>query len=298
MFDGIAKPMPEPPATIAVLMPTTSPCMFTSGPPELPGLMAVLIAYVDSDQRYRFNNAAYVEWFGISPGDAQGRTIREVVGEPFYRGVLPHVERVLAGEHVHYAQDTILPSGNRVSVEAIYVPDIDDGSVVRGFYALVMNVTERNAAQLESRRLQDELLHASRITTTGELAGTLAHEINQPLSAIMSNAQAATRFLDFPTPDLEEVKEILQDIVADDARAGQVINRLRALLKKAKTDFEDPRAERGHSGGGRVCSQRLGGSRRAGCTRSGFAAPAGAGGQGPIAAGRLEPVAERVRCRE
>jgi PAS domain S-box-containing protein len=200
--------------------------------------LPVLIAYVDAGQRYRFNNAAYVEWFGISPGDAQGRTIREVVGERFYRGILPHVERVLAGEHVHYAQDTVLPNGNRVSVEAIYVPDVDDGSVVRGFYALVMNVTERNAAQLESRRLQDELLHASRITTTGELAGTLAHEINQPLSAIMSNAQAATRFLDSPAPDLGELKEILQDIVADDARAGQVINRLRALLKKAKTDYE------------------------------------------------------------
>ena len=72
----------------------------------------------------------------------------------------------------------------------------------------------------------------------GELAGTLAHEINQPLSAIMSNAQAARRFLNVPTPDIQEVNEILDDIVKDDARAGGIINRLRRLLKKTKPVLE------------------------------------------------------------
>jgi two-component system sensor kinase FixL len=103
---------------------------------------------------------------------------------------------------------------------------------------MVMDVTERNNAQQESRRLQDELSHASRITTTGELAGALAHEINQPLAAIMSNAQAARRFLGSPTPDLDEVRDILQDIVTEDARAGAVINRLRAFLKKTEMELE------------------------------------------------------------
>jgi len=76
-----------------------------------------------------------------------------------------------------------------------------------------MDVTERNFAQQESKRLQDELLHAGRISSMGELAGALAHEINQPLSAIMSNAQAARRYLFEPSPDLREVREILDDIV-------------------------------------------------------------------------------------
>jgi two-component system sensor kinase FixL len=139
---------------------------------------------------------------------------------------------------VRHSHDTVLPDGRLVSIEAIYVPDLDEGGAVNGFYALVMDVTERNVARQEYKRLQDELLHASRITTTGELAGTLAHEINQPLAAIMSNAQAARRFLDSPTPDLDEVREILQDIVAEDARAGEVIHRLRAFLKKSRTEFE------------------------------------------------------------
>jgi two-component system sensor kinase FixL len=72
----------------------------------------------------------------------------------------------------------------------------------------------------------------------GELTASLAHEINQPLSAIMSNAQAARRYLNAPTPDVEEVQEILHDIIKEDARAGEVIQRLRGLLKKAKAEFE------------------------------------------------------------
>jgi PAS domain S-box-containing protein len=200
--------------------------------------LPVLIAYVDSDQRYQFNNDAYTAWFGISPKEAFGRTIREVIGETFYSSIIPYMQRALSGEHVRYAQDVVLKGGRKVSIEAIYVPDIDEKKSVRGFYVLVMDVTERNIAQQESKRLQDELMHASRITTMGELAGTLAHEINQPLSAIMSNAQAARRYLNAPTPELGEIQEILNDIVKEDARAGEVINRLRTLLKKSKTDFE------------------------------------------------------------
>jgi PAS domain S-box-containing protein len=200
--------------------------------------LPVLIAYVDSEQRYRFNNDAYKAWFGVSAEGAAGRTIREVVGERIYRRVIPYVEKALAGKQVRYALEVELEEGRTVSIEAIYVPDVDEEGAVCGFYALAMDVTDRNFAQKESKRLQDELLHAGRISTMGELSGALAHEINQPLSAIMSNAQAASRYLSAPSPDMDEVREILQDIVKEDARAGEVINRLRALLKKTKTDFE------------------------------------------------------------
>jgi len=106
--------------------------------------------------------------------------------------------------------------------------------------ALARERAERKLVKSEQRLrlMQDELLHAGRISTMGELAGALAHEINQPLSAIMSNAQAARRYLAAATPDLEEVKEILNDIVKDDARAGDVVHHLRAHLKKTKTASE------------------------------------------------------------
>jgi len=200
--------------------------------------LPVLIAYVDADLRYRFNNDAYRVWFGVSPEEALGRTIREVAGEGFFQSVRSSVERALSGEHVRCALDVEMAGRQPLSVEAIYVPDVDERADVRGLYVMVIDVTERNLAQQESKRLRDELVHAGRISTMGELAGALAHEINQPLSAIMSNAQAAKRYLATPAPDLEEVKEILNDIVKDDARAGDVIHHLRALLKKTKTELE------------------------------------------------------------
>jgi PAS domain S-box-containing protein len=200
--------------------------------------LPVLIAYVSSDQRYRFNNDAYRSWFGISPEEALGRTIREVIGEEFYRSAKPYIERALSGEHVRCSLDVETAEGRPLAVEAIYVPDVNEQADVRGFYVLVIDVTDRNRAQQEAKRLQDELLHAGRISTMGELAGALAHEINQPLSAIMSNAQAARRFLNTPAPEMEEIREILDDIVKEGGRASGVINRLRALLKKENIEPE------------------------------------------------------------
>jgi two-component system sensor kinase FixL len=72
----------------------------------------------------------------------------------------------------------------------------------------------------------------------GELTASLAHEINQPLSAIMSNAQAVRRYLNAPAPDMAEIREILDDIVKENARAGAVIHRLRMLLKKSTVETE------------------------------------------------------------
>lgn len=119
--------------------------------PLITNALPVLIAYVDSDQRYRFNNDAYKAWFGISAEEASGRTIREVVGERFYRSVLPYLERAFSGEPVRFAQDIDLGEGRKISVEAIYVPDVDEGGLVRGLYILAMDVTERNFAQQESK---------------------------------------------------------------------------------------------------------------------------------------------------
>jgi C4-dicarboxylate-specific signal transduction histidine kinase len=82
---------------------------------------------------------------------------------------------------------------------------------------------------------RDELAHLSRVAMLGELSASLVHELNQPLAAILSNAQAAQRFMGRDQPDLAEVRHILDDIVANDRRAGQVIQRLRALFRKDRS---------------------------------------------------------------
>jgi len=76
------------------------------------------------------------------------------------------------------------------------------------------------------------------VAVMGELTASLAHELNQPLTAILSNVQTALRLLDDPVPDMMEIREILADVVSDDQRAGEIIRRLRSLLKKSELKFE------------------------------------------------------------
>jgi signal transduction histidine kinase len=78
-----------------------------------------------------------------------------------------------------------------------------------------------------------ELAHANRVATMGQLTASIVHEVNQPITATMTNAQAALRFLDAQVVDLNEVRQILNDIVKDSNRAGEVISRIRDLIKKA-----------------------------------------------------------------
>ena len=99
------------------------------------------------------------------------------------------------------------------------------------------NALSRKQGELEAQRLRQELTHIGRVSAMGELTASLAHELNQPLTAILSNAQAAQRLLAADRVDLGEVREILRDIVADDKRAAAVIQRLRILLKKGDLEF-------------------------------------------------------------
>lgn len=105
---------------------------------------------------------------------------------------------------------------------------------------VIQDVTERKAAELEARRTQNELAHATRMSILGELAASMAHELNQPLAAILSNAQAARRFLAAPAPDMQEIREILNDIVRDDKRAGDVIHHMRAMVQKKGAVAAEP----------------------------------------------------------
>ena len=97
---------------------------------------------------------------------------------------------------------------------------------------ILVNVTERKRAEAEVARARTELLHVERSLRLNEMTASLAHELNQPLAAILSNAQAALRFLKSDKPDLNEFQEIIRDIISDDQRAGNVIRSLRSMMKR------------------------------------------------------------------
>jgi C4-dicarboxylate-specific signal transduction histidine kinase/ABC-type uncharacterized transport system substrate-binding protein len=101
-----------------------------------------------------------------------------------------------------------------------------------------IDITAQKLAHLQLQQQRDELAHLSRVTTLGEMATTLAHELNQPLGAILSNAEAAEILLQTNPPDLDELRAILKDIRDDGWRAGEVIRRMRSLLKRQQFKME------------------------------------------------------------
>lgn len=126
----------------------------------------------------------------------------------------------------------IIVDGNAKWVrEKAEVEFSNDNKPIRGI-GVVQDITRRKLSEIDTFRLRQELAHASRVATMGELAATLAHEINQPLTAILTNTQAARRLLEKGDPDLQEVREVLDDIVKDDKRAQEVIQHLRIQLQK------------------------------------------------------------------
>jgi len=97
----------------------------------------------------------------------------------------------------------------------------------------------RRVAEVEARHRMSELAHMNRRATVGELSASLAHELNQPLGSILTNAETAELIANSPSPDMAEIKEIMADIKRDDLRAAEIIRRLRNILKKAPSETRD-----------------------------------------------------------
>ena len=102
----------------------------------------------------------------------------------------------------------------------------------------VQDITDIKMMEAETQRLRSELSRVDRVGMMGVLTAGIAHEINQPLTAILSNAQAALRFLTSDLQDLEEVKEALQEIISDDKRAGEIVRNVRRLMGRSELRYE------------------------------------------------------------
>lgn len=103
--------------------------------------------------------------------------------------------------------------------------------------SVVRDITEQRQAELEAREQRQQLTHLTRVASLTDFSSTLAHELNQPLTAILSNAQAALRFLARDPPNINEIRSILGEIADADKRAGLLIHHLRLLMKKGEEEF-------------------------------------------------------------
>jgi PAS domain S-box-containing protein len=134
----------------------------------------------------------------------------------------------------------VMPDGSVKCVRMVAHALSDDSDGIE-FAGAVMDVTERKRADEERERLrqaQADLAHVNRVTTMGELTASLAHEVNQPIAAAITNANTCLRWLTRDHPDLKEAREAASRIVADATRAAQIISRIRLLFQKGTPQWE------------------------------------------------------------
>ncbi len=143
-----------------------------------------LIGYVDADERYRFNNSAYEQWFGRPLSEVLGRHVREVLGEAVYAVIAPHMRAALAGGLVTFESEMVYRDGKLRYVRATYVPDVGEDGRVRGFVAHVNDISDLKRAEEEREQLRrhaDELARVARRLTetldTSEVAERIAESI-------------------------------------------------------------------------------------------------------------------------
>ena len=178
-------------------------------------------------------NRAAERLFGFDATEAIGKPITIIVPPSQLPEELDILERARRGEPVHnYETIRQTKQGRAVEVSIAISPIFDESGKVVGASKICRDITSKKQAEMEIRKQRSELAHVTRVSTLGQLTAALTHELNQPLGAILRNAEAAELFLQSDQPDLSEVRAILADIRKDDQRAGQVIERMRSLLKR------------------------------------------------------------------
>jgi PAS domain S-box-containing protein len=200
--------------------------------------LPVVLAYVDARQRFVLSNATYHEWFVGESSDVSGKPVWDVVGIERYKVIRPFVEQAISGKQVVTEVEVNHKALGERHVQMNLVPDRDESGKVQGFYAIGLDITESKHAKVVERKHREELAHTARVNIMGELAAALAHELNQPLTSIRSNAQAALRLMGRGDMGLDDLEEILKDVIADNRRASEVIRRLRAMLRKRPITLE------------------------------------------------------------
>jgi len=167
------------------------------------------------------------------PAAFLNRNVREVLPPPVAETLAQAFARVGASDEDERVEYTLGSEDDERCFEA-WIVRCDGDKIL----SIVKDITARKRAQLELDAQRRQVAHLSRVAYLVELSGTLAHELSQPLAAVLSNAQAARLMLDRTPLDVDEMRAALDDVIKSDKRAGAVIDRLRALLRKGDATLQ------------------------------------------------------------
>jgi PAS domain S-box-containing protein len=196
---------------------------------------AVGIAVIDQQLHFAAANQAFQRMVGYSGEELRSLGPPDITHEEDREATQEMIENVRSGEHQDHPTENRYhrKDGEVIWVRVSIARALDPSSSLLAMPAIIEDITERKHAELAWHDARDALARATRLTTMGELAASIAHEINQPLGAIINNGNACKRFLAISPLDLDEIKDGIEEIVRDGRRASEVLSRIRAMLKSS-----------------------------------------------------------------
>jgi len=211
------------------------------------------VAFIDSAMRYRFVNKVYFDRFGVTPDQAYGMPVKELVGPEVFQHIKPQIERALAGHTVEYENEILIKDGQRRTIQASIVPSRPKKGKIEGVYVLTTDITERKRAEDELRRhrqqladlnqnleeeirvrldqlrkKEEELNQVRKLEAVGQLAAGVAHEINNPLGVILGYVEAIEQDLQASDPLRAPMKEVIRETL----RCKRLVQNLLAFSRE------------------------------------------------------------------
>jgi two-component system sensor histidine kinase DctS len=180
-----------------------------------------MIGYWDKNLKNKFSNSAYKDYFQRDEENIYDKHISEVIGVETYKKNIKYIEAVLRGEEQYFERE-LTKNGNTRFTQAMYIPDIEDGIVI-GFYVLVNDVTQIKKIEKERNEMYQKLIQSSKMVALGEMAGGMAHEINNPLSIIKMNATFASDNLKKDNFDRTKIEKNINLILSTSDRIEKIV---------------------------------------------------------------------------
>ncbi|MGF6091690.1 PAS domain S-box protein [Pseudomonas sp. 18173] len=224
--------------------------------------MPILISYVDREERFRLNNSAYLDWYGLTPQELYGRTILEVLGEEAYALRAPYITEALSGRPCSFSISTPHRDGSIRQALMNYLPRHGADGAVNGFYIFVIDETERKKTEealrnlnetleervaartrqlaeanerlqnemFERERAEDALRHAQKMEAVGQLTGGIAHDFNNMLTGIIGSLDLMQRYI--ADGRANEIGRFTEAAVSSANRAAALTHRLLAFSRR------------------------------------------------------------------